>query len=191
MTFGESLHRLRMEKKMSRYQLGSMLHVDQSTVARWENGTRLPNINILPQLSECLGTDVTRFLQDSARDTETPNVILLNNDSYCIYDEITVLREALPEAEVHGYSAISDALDFSKLNRVYLAFVKIEMGENSGLDVCQSLLKIDPHINVILLSASQQNALDAWKTGASGFLLTPFDAEAVRNQLTRLHWPAN
>lgn len=190
MTFGNTLRRLRTEKKISRYQLSVRLHVDQSTIARWENGTRLPSLSILAQLSECLGTDISSLLQESERDTKTPNVILLDNDSYRIYDEIMVLREALPDSEIHGYSAIRDALDFSRLNRVYLAFVKIEMEESSGLEVCQSLLEVDPHINVILMSASRQYALDAWETGASGFLLTPLHAEAVRKQLTRLHRPS-
>lgn len=37
-SFGESLRRLRMERSISQQQLGNLLHVDRSTIAKWESG---------------------------------------------------------------------------------------------------------------------------------------------------------
>ena len=38
-SFGESLRRLRMERNISQQQqLGNLLHVDRSTIAKWESG---------------------------------------------------------------------------------------------------------------------------------------------------------
>ena len=63
------------------------------------------------------------------------------------------------------------------------------MGRVNGMDVCRSLLKLNAHTNVVYLTAYREYAFDAWETGASGFLLKPLDAEAVRAQLARLRWP--
>ena len=70
-----------------------------------------------------------------------------------------------------------------------LAFLDIELGRTSGLDLCRELLEIRPHTNVIYLTAYREYAFDAWKTGACGFLLKPLETETVRAQLSRLRYP--
>ena len=44
--FSEMLKKLRTERGLSQTQLGDRLFVNQSTVARWESGTRLPDATI-------------------------------------------------------------------------------------------------------------------------------------------------
>ena len=41
--FADTLKKLRMERGLSQIQLGKQMFVDNSTVARWENGSRLPD----------------------------------------------------------------------------------------------------------------------------------------------------
>ena len=41
--FAETLRKLRKEKGLSQSQLSSQMFVNKSTIARWENGTRLPD----------------------------------------------------------------------------------------------------------------------------------------------------
>jgi YesN/AraC family two-component response regulator len=61
------------------------------------------------------------------------------------------------------------------------------MGRLSGLDLCRELLGINPRTNVIFLTGYRDYALDAWDTGAKGFLLKPLTAESVRAQLSRMN----
>jgi len=42
---------------------------------------------------------------------------------------------------------------------------------------------------VVFLTAYVEYSFDAWSTGASGFLLKPITAEAVRAQLKNLRYP--
>ena len=67
-----------------------------------------------------------------------------------------------------------------------LAFLDIEMGKKSGLTLCSELLEINPKTNVVFLTAYEGYSLDAWSTGASGFLMKPLTVEAVQKQLPRL-----
>jgi YesN/AraC family two-component response regulator len=60
------------------------------------------------------------------------------------------------------------------------------MGRLSGLELCRELLGINPRTNVIFLTGYRDYALDAWDTGAKGFLLKPLTAESVRAQLSRI-----
>ena len=63
------------------------------------------------------------------------------------------------------------------------------MGTTSGLDLCRTLLEINPRTNVVFLTAYPTYALDAWQTEASGFMVKPLTAEGVREQLTKLRFP--
>ncbi len=46
--FSENLRKLREEKGLSQKQLGKQMFVNNSTVARWENGSRLPPLTLQP-----------------------------------------------------------------------------------------------------------------------------------------------
>ena len=70
-----------------------------------------------------------------------------------------------------------------------IAFLDIELGRYSGLEICKKLLHIHPNTNVIYLTGYKDYSLDAWKTGACGFLLKPLTAQNVREQLSLLRHP--
>ena len=63
------------------------------------------------------------------------------------------------------------------------------MGKHNGLEVCKELQRINPQTNVIFLTAYLDYSLDAWKTGASGFIIKPITVAEVRKQLPRLRYP--
>ena len=42
---------------------------------------------------------------------------------------------------------------------------------------------------MIYLTGYQEYAMDAWKTGASGFMLKPLEVDEVRQELSRLRYP--
>ena len=46
--FAETLRKLRTARGLSQIQLGKQMFVDNSTVARWENGSRRPGATIRP-----------------------------------------------------------------------------------------------------------------------------------------------
>ncbi len=187
--FGEWLRRLRIERGYTQQQLGDMLFVGRSTISKWESGDRLPDIATISRLSECLNADVAELLRYTEQTDEKPKVLLLDDERIILTGTLPVLRAALPGAEISGFENPADALAFARENRVALAFLDIEMGRVSGLDVCRSLLEIDPHVNVVFLTAYREYSFDAWATGACGFLLKPLDAQSVRALLPRLRWP--
>lgn len=188
-SFGQSLRRLRMEKNYSQQQLGNMLQVDRSTVAKWENDTRLPDAAMIALLSDCLSVDVAGLLRLLKKSDETPNVMMVDDEKIILEGGLSVLREVMPQTRVRGFTEPDDAIRFAKENKICLTFVDIEMGKISGLDVCRQLLEIEPQMNVVFLTAFPQYALDAWKTGACGFLEKPLTTKEVLWQLSHLRWP--
>ena len=187
--FADNLKQLREKRGLSQKQLGQQMYVGQSTVARWENGTRLPDAAMMLHLASCLGTDVDTLLKLAAQSDEMPCVIMVDDNRAILSDSLTVLEEVMPNAAIMGFVRPQEAIDYAKTNRVALAVLDIELGTASGLDLSKRLLEINPRTNVVFLTAYPDYALDAWETEASGFMVKPLTPRRVREQLKKLRYP--
>lgn len=189
MQFGEKLKNLRTNKGLSQTELADRLFVDRSTIARWENGSRMPDAAMLIKIAECLDVDIKVLITVAAELYKAPNVIILDDERIILDGSVALLKKAIPDASIIGFTVPAEALEFAKNNQVDLAFLDIKMGHISGLDVCRELLECNPKMNVIFLTAYTDYSLDAWSTGASGFMLKPLTEEGVRRQLAKLRYP--
>lgn len=187
--FAETLKRIRTEKGLSQRELAERMYVARTSVNRWENGSRLPDAETILRLSEALGVDINILFNAAAEEDISPNVIMVDDNKIVLNGGLPILKEVLPNAVVTGFTKPADALEYAASNRIAIAFLDIEMGSISGLDVCRDLLRINPHTNVVFLTAYPSYAIDAWETGASGFMLKPITVETVHEQLRKLRYP--
>ncbi len=187
--FAETLKKARKEKGLSQKELSDKMFVTRSTIARWENGSRLPDIAMISRLSQCLGINISTLLNAATESDEAPHVILLDDTKITLTGGLPVLEEVLPNATVIGFTKPSEAVEYAKAHRVALAFLDIELGNMSGLDLCGTFLEINPRTNIIFVTAYGDYSLNAWETGASGFMLKPITAEGVKKQLKNLRYP--
>ena len=187
--FAEILKKLRTEKGLSQRELAEQVFVTRPTVNRWENGSRLPDAAMLSRLSRCLDVDVNILLSATMESDEAPNVIMVDDRKIILTGGLQVLEAVMPDATITGFIRPSEAVEYAKANRVALAFLDIEMGKTSGLELCRTLLEINPRTNVVYLTAYSDYAMDAWSTGASGFMLKPITPEGIRAQLGSLRYP--
>lgn len=189
MLFAETLKKLRTGKELSQNDLAQQMYVTRSTIARWENGSRLPDAVMLSRLSRCLDVDINTLLFAAAESDDSPNVIMVDDRKIILSGGIPVLEKVLPHATITGFTKPSEAVEYARSNRISLAFLDIEMGKVSGLELCRTLLEINPRTNVVYLTAYSDYAIDAWSTGASGFMLKPITPQSVQVQLKNLRYP--
>ena len=187
--FADTLRKLRVEAGLSQRELAKRMYVTRSTVARWENGSRLPDAVMMSRLAESLSVDVGTLLSIAADSDEVPNVIMVDDRKIILTGGLPVLEEVMPNATVVGFTRPTEAIEYAKGNPVALAFLDIELGNASGLDLCRTLLDVNPRTNVVFLTAYAEYSLDAWGTGASGFMVKPITQEGVREQLGHLRYP--
>ena len=179
----------RKEKGLSQLQLAIQMYVNPSTITRWENGSRLPDAAMLSRLSGCLDVDAGTLLSAAMESDESPNVIMVDDRKIFLSGALPILEEVMPGATIMGFARPSEAIEYAKTNRIALAFLDIEIGNTNGLNLCRTLLALNPRTNVVFLTAHIEYSFDAWNTGASGFLLKPVTPEAVREQLKNLRYP--
>lgn len=189
MLFADTLKKLRTEKGLSQRELAEKMYVTRTAITKWENGNRLPDAAMIKRLSEVLGVDVNTLLSAVAKSDEYPNIILLDDNAVILNGGLSIIEEVIPNASVTGFTKPSEAIEYAKAKRVALAFLDIEMGSISGLDVCRELLEVNPRTNVVYLTAYREYSFDAWDTGACGFMLKPIKPEDVKKQLKKLRYP--
>ena len=59
---GRFLRELRNEQGLTQAQVAERLNVSNRSVSRWENGTTMPDFNLLMQLSDCYNIEVGELL---------------------------------------------------------------------------------------------------------------------------------
>ncbi|MDO5702834.1 MAG: helix-turn-helix domain-containing protein [Lachnospiraceae bacterium] len=187
--FAETLRKLREEKGLSQKQLGQLMFVNHSTIARWENGSRLPDAAMVLRLANCLGVDYNTLFRISSQSDESPNVIMVDDSKVILTDGLAVLGDVMPDATIAGFIWPMEAIEYAKNNLISLAVLDIELGAASGFDLSKTLLEINPHTNIVFLTAYADYSLNAWRTEASGFILKPLTHEGVKEQLQRLRYP--
>lgn len=187
MLFAETLRKLRKEKGLSQIQLGKLMFVNNSTITRWESGTRQPDAAMITRLARVLGVDVGMLLTTVAVSDKSPNIIIVDDNKVVISESMYVLEEVVPSATITGFNWPQEAIEYAKTTPVDLAILDIEMGTASGLNLCHALLEINPGTRVVYLTAFPDYALNAWDTDACGFIVKPLTPESVRRQLKKLH----
>ena len=61
MSIGENIARYRKAKNLTQEQLGELLGVTNQAVSKWESGVSMPDVMLLPKISNALGRrDVAR-----------------------------------------------------------------------------------------------------------------------------------
>jgi|ERR1043166_2524490 signal transduction histidine kinase len=74
------------------------------------------------------------------------------------------------------------AIEMAKQQKIDAAILDIRMASMSGIDVLQGLKAVDPHIEVIMLTAYEtiDTVRQALRLGACDYLNKPFDIPAIR-----------
>lgn len=189
MLFADTLKKLRTQKGLTQKELANLIYVTRPAVTHWENGSRLPDAALITRLAAVFGVDVNVLFAAASESDELPNVIMVDDNKVILNGGLQIIEQVIPNASVTGFTKPSEAIDFAKASRVALAFLDIEMGTVSGLDVCRELLAVNPRANVVFLTAYSEYSLDAWDTGAIGFMVKPLTVEGVRKQLEKLRYP--
>lgn len=91
--------------------------------------------------------------------------------------------------EIRSLELFSDpeaALQWVKNNPVDGAFLDIELPGMGGLSLAKEMIKYNPNLRVVFLTAYNRYAMEAWETDALGYVLKPYSSEDIRKQLQRM-----
>lgn len=90
--------------------------------------------------------------------------------------------------EFLAYSNPVKAYEENKDKIIDIAFLDIEMPGINGIQLAKKLKAINPHINIIFVTAYNEYALDAYKMHASGYITKPVNAEQIKEEVDGLRY---
>lgn len=112
-----------------------------------------------------------------------------------IVDDASYMREMIKETVIkNGYEVVGEAEDgkealgrFRELNPDIVT-MDIVMREKSGIDAVKEVVKEFPSAKIIVISAMGQQAMvvEAIQAGAKGFVMKPFKAEVLLEEMKRV-----
>lgn len=98
-----------------------------------------------------------------------------------------VLQKVRPEAEILSFMWPDDALEAASRQTMDIAFLDIEMGGMTGLELAARLKKNNPDMHIIFVTGYQEYAVDAFAIHATGYLLKPVNEAALERELTFIY----
>lgn len=187
---GNRIKELRESRGITQAQLADRLNVTRSTVANWEAGNRLPDLNMLAHLADFLDIDTTVFLDELRGERKSPVILVVDDMQLLLNGFVRMLRQELPAAEVAGFTAVSEAVCFARENKVSVAFLDIELRSGGdGLSLARELMEINPRINIIFLTSHPEYMESALSDHCSGYILKPLTPEKIHHEIGHLRFP--
>ncbi|MDE6911947.1 MAG: response regulator [Lachnospiraceae bacterium] len=109
---------------------------------------------------------------------------LVVDDEKIMLDQLgNMLRSIRPEAEIFSFTWPEEALETARKEHVDAAFLDIEMGSMTGVELAARLKQIKPDISIIFITGYQEYALDAFAVHASGYLLKPLSMDTLEQEI--------
>ena len=118
--------------------------------------------------------------------------VLAVDDERLALDNLAIeLKSVFPNTEVHCECKPQEALEWAEtINNdgatLRYAFLDIEMGSFSGLELARKLKQIFPNVIISFCTAYSQYALEAYGLYAKGYLLKPVSAKSIELMLDEM-----
>ena len=187
--FGQNLRALRNERKLSQEKLADMLFVTRNAVSNWESGSRIPDIIMLSRIASTLQVPLEMLLSGEETAEIQPSLIVVEDEPIILKGFVHIISQALPDVNAIGFQTGTEAVRYAENNRVDIAFLDIELFDESGLEVAQRLSNINPHTNIIFLTGHTEYTGEALRQHCSGYLLKPLTPEKVMTEMAHLRYP--
>lgn len=115
------------------------------------------------------------------------NILAIDDEPLQLRELVSILQRVRPQAQIFPYTWPDDALEAAKLYAMDVAFLDIQTGGMSGLELAMRLKEIKPDIHIVFVTGYSQYAVDAFAVRATGYLLKPVTEEAINRELTFLY----
>ena len=116
-------------------------------------------------------------------------ILIVDDERAAAEDLATVLKTVVPHAETDQANSAMDAEALLRKRTYDVAFLDIEMPVKNGMNLARELIERYPKMNLVMLTAYPEYALEAHHIFVSGYLLKPAMEEDVRAVFAHLRNP--
>ena len=137
-SIGENIRRVRITKGLSQQQLANSMSVERSTVAGWESGRRIPDVDMLVRVAKALNVPITSLIDK--KDREKSLVMILDDEEVILNFNQSILKQVLQNTDIVCFTKPSEAINYAKANTVNLDLIEQIIQEGAISDANLRLL---------------------------------------------------
>lgn len=117
------------------------------------------------------------------------NIIVVDDERLVLKSMQEELCSAIPDANIKTYMSAEEALSFARESTIDVAFLDIEIGTMTGLELAKELKEIQPKVNIVFCTGYSQYAVESMKQYPSGYLMKPVCKKDIEEQMNNLRNP--
>lgn len=116
-------------------------------------------------------------------------MMVVDDEVLSLQNLAEILRKELSDAEIIKFLKPLEAFAYLAENVVDIAFLDIEMGGFSGLDLAKKCKELCPMVNIIFVTGFSKYSMEALRLHVSGYLMKPVRTDDLRTELANLRHP--
>jgi two-component SAPR family response regulator len=117
------------------------------------------------------------------------HIIAVDDEPLALGLLVRSIQEACPSAQISQFQSSAEALHTLEHIRCDVAFLDIHMRGVNGLTLAKKIKDLNPQCNLVFVTGYSEYATDALSMHASGYIIKPVSAEAIRSELEDLRHP--
>lgn len=117
------------------------------------------------------------------------NIIAADDEPLALRSLVKAIKEAQPDANIEEFTEPESVVEYAKEHQVDVAFLDIEMGTMTGIEVAKKLKVQYPKINIIFVTAYDKYMAEAIQLRMSGYVTKPATKEKILIELEDLKHP--
>ncbi len=98
------------------------------------------------------------------------------------------IMQVVKDQEITCFQDPEEAYAYAKEHTIDVAFLDIEMTKLNGIELGKRLKELNPQVNLIYVTAYSNYGMEAFGLHASGYVLKPVTAEAIRKELASIRY---
>lgn len=118
-------------------------------------------------------------------------MLIVDDERPAIRDLEMILKKVVPTGEVVSADNYRAALKICKDEQIDVAFLDVQMPGQDGITLAKNIKQCSPDINIVMVTAYPDYALDAMRIFASGYIVKPALEKEVRQVLNNLRNPVS
>lgn len=115
-------------------------------------------------------------------------VFAVDDEQLLLNKLVKTITKCLPDAQVCAFSASEDVIAALDGEPVDIAFLDIELGDISGIELAKKIKAVYPFCNIVFCTGYRTHAIEAFGLGACDYLVKPINEEKLRHSLSQLRF---
>lgn len=116
-------------------------------------------------------------------------IIAADDEKFALEALVDSIRKVKPDAEVAEFQIPDEITEYARKNIPDVAFLDIEMGSMSGIEIAKQLKIINPRVNIVFVTGYNEYMEQAIKLRSSGYVGKPVTQDKIREEFDNLRNP--